>query len=204
MPPVIQRVGLSQVDRAGDSRMAVWRSEPVLQFPGSGSQPPVCAVALPPEVRTCELPPGVGSADLPPVVRAADVPPEGLLETDHPVMPPDSVLMSPASPQTIAFEDVSASSAPMSPNRVRDMNSQDVPDEEAGFEVSPYTSGLLMRPLGSGVQLPATGLPFAQAVTSYSDPVLGDPIAFAQCALIPGVGCPHDFACIYDAVWPFG
>ena len=117
MPPVVQWVGLSQVDRAGDSRMAVWRSEPVLQFPGSGSQPPVCAVALPPEVRTCELPPGVGSADLPPVVRAADVPP-GFLETDHPVMPPDSVLMSPASPQTIAFEDVSALCAPMSPNRL--------------------------------------------------------------------------------------
>ena len=190
MPPVVQRVGLSQHDRAGDSRMAVWRPEPVLQFSGSDSQPPVRNVALPPEVRTCELPPGVGSADLPPVVQAADIPPVGHLETVHPVMPPDSVAISPASPRTIAFEDVSVSSTPMSPNRVRDMNSQDVPDEETGFEVSPDTSGILMRPLGSGVQLHVTGPPLAQAVGSYSDPVLGDPIAFAQCALIPGSDAP--------------
>ena len=56
-------------------------------------------------------------------------------------MPPDSVPMSPDSPQTIAFEDMAVSSVPMSPNHVRDENSQDVPDEGTVFEVLPDTSG---------------------------------------------------------------
>ena len=43
-----------------------------------------------------------------------------------------------------------------------------------------------MRPSGTAVQQPGAGLPLPLALDSFSDPVLGDPIAFAQCALIPG------------------
>ena len=103
-------------------------------------------------------------------------------------MPTDSVPMSPVSPQTVAFDDIA--SVPMSPNRVRDENSQDVPDEGTVFEVSPDTSGFLMRPSGAGVQTPVDSVPFPQAANTFSDPVLGDPIAFAQCALIPGSDTP--------------
>ena len=33
-------------------------------------------------------------------------------------------------------------------------------------------------------------MPLPSALDSFSDPVLGDPIAFAQCALIPGSDTP--------------
>ena len=42
-----------------------------------------------------------------------------------------------------------------------------------------------MRPSGAAGQHPEAGLPLPLALDSFSDPVLGDPIAFAQCALIP-------------------
>ena len=58
------------------------------------------------------------------------------------------------------------------------------------FEVSPDTSGFLMRPLGAGIRTPVAGGPFPPAVNPFSDPVLGDPIAFAQCGLIPGLDTP--------------
>ena len=139
-------MGLSQNDPTCNTRpvMAVWRSEQWPKSPTAASQSPVHTVALPPEGRTSKITPGVGAADLMPVVRAADMPPVGHMETVQPVMPPDSVPMSPDSPQTVAFQDMSVSSAPMSPKRVRDENSQDVPDEGTVFEVSPDTSGFLM------------------------------------------------------------
>ena len=43
-----------------------------------------------------------------------------------------------------------------------------------------------MRPSGAAVQQPETGSPLPLALKSFSDPVHGDLIAFAQCALIPG------------------
>ena len=44
--------------------------------------------------------------------------------------------------------------------------------------------------MGAGSQLPLANFPFPQAANPFSDPVLGDPIAFAQCALIPGSDAP--------------
>ena len=190
VPPEVQVVGLSQNDQTSDTRLAVWRSEQLPKIPGAASQSPVRVVALPPELQTSNIPPGVGAADLTPVVRAADVSPVGHMETVEPVMPPDSVLMSPDSPQTVAFEDMAVLSAPMSPNRVRDENSQDVPDDGTVFEVSPGTSGFLMRLSGAGVQTPVASFPFPEAVNPFSDPVLGDPIAFVQCTLVPGSDTP--------------
>ena len=43
-----------------------------------------------------------------------------------------------------------------------------------------------MRPSGAVVQQPEAGLPLPLALDSFSDPFLGSPIAFAQCAMIPG------------------
>ena len=47
-----------------------------------------------------------------------------------------------------------------------------------------------MHPSGAAVQQPETGLPLPLALDSFSDPFLGAPIAFAQCALIPGSETP--------------
>ena len=47
-----------------------------------------------------------------------------------------------------------------------------------------------MRPSGATVQQPEAGLPLPLALVSFIDPVLGEPIAFAQCALIPGSDTP--------------
>ena len=111
---------------------------------GAASQLLVRAVALPPEIRTSDIPPGVGATKLTTVVRAAEVPPVGRMETVQPEMPPDSVPMSPDTPQTVTFYDTAGSSVPMSPIHVREENSHDVPDEGTVFEVSPDTSGFFM------------------------------------------------------------
>ena len=47
-----------------------------------------------------------------------------------------------------------------------------------------------MRSSGAAVQQPGAGLPLLVALDSFSDPVLSDLIAFAQCALIPGSDTP--------------
>ena len=47
-----------------------------------------------------------------------------------------------------------------------------------------------MRPSGAAGQHPEAGLPIPSALDSFSDSVLGDPIAFAQCAQIPGLDTP--------------
>ena len=112
----------------------------------------------------------------------------GRMVTVQPEMPPDSVSMSPDLPQTVAFDDSAASSVPMSPNRLRVDVSQDIPDEGTVFEVD--TSGYLMRPSGASAQTPVANCPFPPAVNPFSDPVLGDPIALAQCAMIPGSDTP--------------
>ena len=40
------------------------------------------------------------------------------------------------------------------------------------------------------MQQPGAGAPFPQVLDTFNGPVLGDPIAFAQCALIPGSDTP--------------
>ena len=58
------------------------------------------------------------------------------------------------------------------------------------FHVSPVSPGSLMRPSGAAVQQPGASAPFPQVLDTFTDPLLGDPIAFAQCALIPGSDTP--------------
>ena len=132
------------------------------------------------------IPPGVGAVDLTPVIRAVEVPAVGRMETVPPIVSPDSGRMSPDSPPTVAFEDLSVSSVPMSHNCVQVDNSQDVPEEGPVFEVSPVTLGFLMRPSGAAVQTPGACFPLPQVLNAFSDPVLGDPVAFALTTPVPG------------------
>ena len=158
-----------------------------MEITGAASQLLVRTVDLPPELRTGDIPGGVGTADLTMVIRADEVPPVGRMVTVQPEMPPDSVSLSPDLPQMVAFDDSAASLVPLSHNQVRVDDSQDIMVEGTVFEVSPDNSrSVLMRPSGVSARTPVGNCPFPPAVNPFSDPVLGDPIAFAQCAMIPG------------------
>ena len=106
------------------------------------------------------------------------------METIQLSSPPRSGQISPEYPPTIAFEDMGDSSVPLSPNRVQAGRSQEVPEDGSLFHVSPVSPGFLMRPSGAAVQQPEPGFPLPLALENFSDPLLGAPIAFAQCALI--------------------
>ena len=60
-------------------------------------------------------------------------------------LPPLSGKLSPASPPTVAWEDLGDSSVPLFPNRVQAGHSRDVPDAGSLFHVSPVSPGFLMR-----------------------------------------------------------
>ena len=105
-------------------------------------------------------------------------------------MPPRSAWMSPCWPPAVSFDQSAVSSVAISPNRVRLDNSEDLPDVEPVFEVSPDTSGFLMRPSGAAVQAPVSCLPLLPGSASYCDPVLGDPVAFTVSGPIPGSDAP--------------
>ena len=78
----------------------------------------------------------------------------------------------------------------MSPNLVQAGRSQEVPEDGNLFNVSPVSPEFLMRPLGAAGQHPEAGVLLPSASNGFSDSVLGDPIAFAQCAQIPGSDAP--------------
>ena len=88
------------------------------------------------------------------------------------------------------FEDQDALSCPLSPNRVRQGHSQDMPAEGSIFDVSPDVPGFNMRPAGGGVQPPEITQPPPSNYVSFNDPFFGAPIAFAQCHNTPGTDTP--------------
>ena len=92
--------------------------------------------------------------DLPPEVHVVDLPPEVLVDLVSPVSPPVSARMSPCLPPEASLVQSADSSVAISPNRVRSDNTPDISPMDAGpvFEVSPDTSGFLMRPSGAAVQ----------------------------------------------------
>ena len=98
--------------------------------------------------------------------------------------------MSPDSPLTVAYDDVVDSSVPISPNRVQVERYLDVSDEGSVFNVPPVTPGFLMRPSGAARQQSVARLPLSQTLDTFCDPVLGDPIAFAQCTPVSGSDTP--------------
>ena len=62
--------------------------------------------------------------------------------------------MSPCLPPVVSLDQSVVSSMVISPNCVLLDTSPDLPDAEPMFEVSPDTSGFLMRPSGAVVQPP--------------------------------------------------
>ena len=134
----------------------------------------------------CLVIPEVRIIDLTPEVRVVNFPPEGRVDAVSPVTPPGSARMSPCSSPVVSFDQSAVSSMAISPNRVRLDNSPDIPAAEPVFEVSPDTSGLLMRPSGAAVQAPVSCLPLQPGLDSNCDPVLGDPVAFTLSGTIPG------------------
>ena len=92
----------------------------------------------------------------------------------------------PIGSEVTGFEDQDALSCPLSPNRVRQGHSQDMPAEGSIFDVSPYEPGFNMRPAGGGVQQPEITQPPPLNYVSFNDPFFGAPIAFAQCHNTPG------------------
>ena len=142
------------------------------------------------EVRANTDTPGLAVTGLSPVVGTVDIPEVRWVETIQLSSPPRTGQLSTESPRTIAFENMGDSSVPLSPNRVQAGQLQEVPEDRSLFNVSQVSPGLLMHPSGAAVQQPEAGLPLPLALDSFSDPLLGTPIAFAQCALIPGSDTP--------------
>ena len=134
--------------------------------------------------------PGLAASDPSPVVGTVDLPEVGWVETIQLSSPPRSGQLSPESPWTIAFENLGDSSVPFSPNHVQAGRLQEVLEDGSLFHVSPVSPGFLMRLSGAAGQHPEAGLPLPSALDSFSDSVLGDPIAFAQCVQIPGSDTP--------------
>ena len=99
---------------------------------------------------------------------------------------PSSGQSSSISSQTLAWEDAGDSSVPLSPNRVQEGLSQDVPDEGSLFNVSPISPGFLFRPSGANQQLMSDGLLLPTMLDDFNVSVLGAPITYARCEPIPG------------------
>ena len=143
-------------------------------------------VDLPPEVRIIDLPPGVCAVDLTPEDHVVDLPLEGRVDAVSTVTPPGLVWMSPCSPPVVFLDQSVVSSMVISPNRVSLDTSPDLPDVEPVFEVSPDTSGFLMRRSGAVVQPPVNCLPLQPDLESYCELMLGDPVAVTLSDPIPG------------------
>ena len=105
-------------------------------------------------------------------------------------LPNGSEVLLPRSPETVGFKDQDVSSAPLSPNRVKEGHSQDMPAEGSIFDVSPDLPGYSMWPAGGGLQLSDTAQTPLSTYGSFNDPFFGAPIAFAQCHKMPGLDTP--------------
>ena len=105
-------------------------------------------------------------------------------------LPNDSEVLLHRSPETVGFEDQDVSSAPLSPNCVKEGHSQDMPAEGNIFDVSPELPGYSRWPAGGGLQLPDTAQPPASTYDSFNDPFFGAPITFAQCHKKSGLDTP--------------
>ena len=102
-------------------------------------------------------------------------------------VPVGSDILLPQSMEMTNLEDQGVLSAPMSPNRVRKGNSQDMPAEGSIFDVSPDITGFHMRPAGAGVQPADITQPPPPNYVGFNNPFFGAPIAFAQCQNTSGM-----------------
>ena len=94
------------------------------------------------------------NSELVPLISLKGSPVVDMMDMTGCPLPKCSELLSPRSPVTIGFEDQDVLSAPLSPNRVQEGRSQDMPAEGSIFDVSPDLPGFSMRPAGVGLQLP--------------------------------------------------
>ena len=111
------------------------------------------------------------------------------MTTDR-LLPIGSEILLPGSPEVAVFEDQDALSCPLSPNRVRQGHSQDMPAEGSILDVSPDLPGFNMRMAGGGMQQPEIKQPPPSNYVSFNDPFFGAPITFAQCHNTPGTDTP--------------
>ena len=142
--PDVQIVDVSQVGRTWDSRETVSKG-------GSGKRMPLpaCIPATTTSGRDIDVAPRLSGPDPPPVVGTVDIPAVERVESVQLSSPPMSGQLSPASPPTVALEDLGDSVVPLSPNGVQAGQSQDVPDEGSLFHVSPVSPGFLKGPSGA-------------------------------------------------------
>ena len=96
-------------------------------------------------------------------------------------LPNGSEVLIPRSPETVGFKNQDVSSAPLSPNRVNEGHSQDMPAEGSIFDVSPDLPGYSMRPAGGSLQLSDTAQTLPSTYSSFNDPFFGAPIAVTSC-----------------------
>ena len=162
--PVVQIVDISQVGQAWDSRRTVSKG-------GSGKRMPLpmCISATTTSGRDLDVVPRLSGPDPPPVVGTVGIPAVESVESVHLSSPPMSGQLSPASPETVAWEDLGDSLVPLSPNRVQAGRSQDVPDEGSLFHVSPVSPGFLLRPSGATGQHPKVGVLLPSTLDDFSD-----------------------------------
>ena len=99
---------------------------------------------------------------------------------------PSFGLSSPSPSPTLPWGAAEGSSPPFSPNRVQAGPSQDAPDEDSLFTVSPLSPGLFFRPPQGSGSPPAGGVLLPTTLDDFDDSILGDPIIYARCEQFPG------------------
>ena len=102
-----------------------------------------------------------------------DLPPEINVDLVSYALPPVSARVSQCSPPEAPVVRSADSSAPISPNRVRLDSILDTLDVGPVFEVSPDTTGFLMRPMDVTMQATSESLPIESGSESDCAPVLG-------------------------------
>ena len=88
---------------------------------------------------------------------------------------------------------------PVSPNRVESGPSQDAPDVDSLFNVSPLSPGLVFRHPRGSRSPPAGGIILPTTLDDFDDSVLGDPITYI--ALFYVVAAILDFETLMSFLW---
>ena len=123
-----------------------------------------------------------------PGIRAREFPTPRPLES--PELLPSFGLSSSSPSPTLPWGAAEDSSPPFSPIRVQVGRSQNVPDEDSSFGVSPLSPGLIFRP-PRGKTLPAArAVLLPTTLDDFDDLVLGDSITYARCERFPGSESP--------------
>ena len=134
-----------------------------------------------------------------PVVEQPEVQAKGfptLWLVESPESLPSFGWPSPSPSPTLPWGAAEDSSPPFSPNRVQSGPSQDAPDVDSLFDVSPLSPGLFFRhPQGSGSP-PAGGVLLPTTLDDFDDSVLGDPITYARCENFSGSESTIVVACV--------